>query len=195
MQKPSGYDTAKAETFGEFKGLSDGPKICVIINAYTSETASLPPKPKIVFELDISSGEEKSFFAKKMLKSEKTEYAKVHQCTEGPSTPYFKGRIAAIEHSNPGYKFDWNENSLRGKLVGCMFQLEEYVSSSGEVKTISKPQWFFSIDKIAEQKTPSVKKLPPNTNMAPSRSQSNSFSDGTPFPTEPNDESDLPWKT
>jgi hypothetical protein len=31
MQKPSGYDTAKAETFGEFKGLSDGPKICVII--------------------------------------------------------------------------------------------------------------------------------------------------------------------
>lgn len=38
----------------------------------------------------------------------------------------FKGMTTAFERSNPGYRWDWNENSLAGKTVGILFRNEEY---------------------------------------------------------------------
>lgn len=38
----------------------------------------------------------------------------------------FKGMTTAFERSNPGYQWDWNENSLVGKTVGILFRNEEY---------------------------------------------------------------------
>lgn len=38
----------------------------------------------------------------------------------------FKGLIMSIEKSNPGYVFDWNENSLVGKQIGVLFRNEEW---------------------------------------------------------------------
>lgn len=38
----------------------------------------------------------------------------------------FKGMTTAFERSNPGYQWDWNENSLAGKTVGILFRNEEY---------------------------------------------------------------------
>lgn len=38
----------------------------------------------------------------------------------------FKGMTTSFERSNPGYQWDWNENSLAGKTVGILFRNEEY---------------------------------------------------------------------
>ena len=46
---------------------------------------------------------------------------------------YFKAMITAIEESSPGYKWNWDEQSLVGKKVGCLFRDEawEYNGNSG----------------------------------------------------------------
>lgn len=38
----------------------------------------------------------------------------------------FKGMVTSFEKSNPGYKFDWVETSLVGKMVGILFRNEEW---------------------------------------------------------------------
>ena len=38
----------------------------------------------------------------------------------------FKGFVTAFERSNPGYRWDWNENSLAGKTIGIMYRNEEW---------------------------------------------------------------------
>lgn len=42
------------------------------------------------------------------------------------SSSYFKAMITAIEESNPGYTWDWNEQSLVGKTAGCLMRSEEW---------------------------------------------------------------------
>lgn len=39
---------------------------------------------------------------------------------------FFKGAITAIEESNPGYHFNFDERTLTDKLVGIIFREEEY---------------------------------------------------------------------
>lgn len=55
----------------------------------------------------------------------------------------FKATIEAIEDSNPGYHWDWDESKLRGKKVGCLFRLEEWEYKG---KTGKKAQAFKFID-------------------------------------------------
>lgn len=38
----------------------------------------------------------------------------------------FNTNIVAIEDSNPGFFFDWDETKLKGKLVGALFNNKEY---------------------------------------------------------------------
>ena len=62
--------------------------------------------------------------------------------------------ITAIEHSNPGFHFNWddpqNERTLTGKLVGVVFGEEEYLNDKNEKKKATKPFWMCSVDKIRE---------------------------------------------
>lgn len=45
---------------------------------------------------------------------------------EGNTNPRFKGLITAIEKSNPGYVWNWNEQTLAKKKVGFVFGEKEY---------------------------------------------------------------------
>ena len=47
----------------------------------------------------------------------------------------FKAFIEAVERSNEGFVWDWNERGLVGKWVGIVTREEEYTSNSGELKT------------------------------------------------------------
>lgn len=184
MQKPNDWDSVQPQQFGASTGLTAGPKICKIVKCYSGETKEY--KEKIVFELDIASGEEKGYFSKLSEKLGEPKFAQVHQCTDGASTPYFKGRIKAIEESNQGFTFNFDEKSLVGKFVGCMFQIEEYINKNGEPREIAKPQWFFPVGKIAEQKTPAPKA---NNKAHGAPAELGTFSDGVPLPNE----QDLPF--
>lgn len=59
----------------------------------------------------------------------------------------FGNMIACIEESNEGYIWDWNEESLKNKLVGLVFGNEEY-SFNGFEGWKAKPQYFISCDDV-----------------------------------------------
>lgn len=42
----------------------------------------------------------------------------------------FNGAIWAIEESNPGYAWNWDEKNLKDKIVGVLFRNEEWRSNS-----------------------------------------------------------------
>ena len=75
--------------------------------------------------------------------------------------PFFKAFITAVEESNSGYRFDDNEETLKGKLVGLVIGQEEYRKLDG---TIGK-RWYInqvrSIQAIKSGKfaVPEFKKL------------------------------------
>lgn len=57
----------------------------------------------------------------------------------GSTNPRFKGLIAAIERSNSGYKWDWNEAGLKGKVLGVVFGEEEIIGQrDGQLHVIVK---------------------------------------------------------
>ena len=43
----------------------------------------------------------------------------------------FKGFIKSVEESNPGYVWNWDESTLKGKKVGLILQEEEFVPTGG----------------------------------------------------------------
>lgn len=59
----------------------------------------------------------------------------------------FKGVVAAIEDSNPGYHWDWDETKLKGKKVGCIFRNEEWEWAEKTGFT-ARPFKFIAVDKI-----------------------------------------------
>lgn len=50
----------------------------------------------------------------------------------------FKGFISAIEKSNPGYVWDWDEKSLIGKKVGLVLGPDTYIGMDGSEKVKMK---------------------------------------------------------
>lgn len=46
----------------------------------------------------------------------------------------FKAFTVAVESSNPGYKWDWKEDKLAGKIFGAVLGYEEYESDRGEIR-------------------------------------------------------------
>lgn len=60
----------------------------------------------------------------------------------------FKTFISSIEKSNPGYKFDWDEQSFVGLVIGGIFNMREYKKDDGSVNTIINFARACSVDTI-----------------------------------------------
>ena len=48
---------------------------------------------------------------------------------------FFKGFISSVEHSNPNYKWGWDEKTLVGKTFGVILGEEEYRKRDGNIGT------------------------------------------------------------
>ncbi len=74
---------------------------------------------------------------------------------------FFKGFITAVEKSNPGYHWDWDEKKLIGKNVIAVFGDEEYEDKNGNIKIGTKLVEFRSLEAYKEGKitVPPLKKL------------------------------------
>lgn len=61
----------------------------------------------------------------------------------------FKGLVTSIEKSNPGYTWNWDERTLKGKLLGIIFRNEqwEYNEKSGWAV---RPWRACSVDTVAD---------------------------------------------
>lgn len=157
LTKPQNYEqTAAIEGGGET--LQPGGYICKILRV--QERMSRGGNPMFVFEFDIAQGNRAGFFKRKYENSSKMNAnakwgGSLYQSVSSDyGVGRLKGMITAIEHSNPGFHFNWddpqNERTLTGKLVGVVFGEEEYLNDKNEKKKATKPFWMCSADKIRE---------------------------------------------
>lgn len=132
MEPIKGYE--KAEVLGQREKLPVGGYVLKIhevgIDKYDWGSVF-----KIAF--DISEGEYKGFFKKDFAAqpNDQKKWRGVLRMTipSGDGTSQddfniskFKTNIRAIEESNSGFKWDWDENKLVGKSVGAIFRDAEY---------------------------------------------------------------------
>lgn len=61
----------------------------------------------------------------------------------------FKGFVTAVEESNRGYKWDWNEKSLAKKEIGILFRNEEW-EYEGKTGWAVRPFRAISVDSVED---------------------------------------------
>lgn len=95
----------------------------------------------------------------------------------------FKATTEAIEDSNPGYHWDWNEAALKGKKVGCLFRNEEW-DYNGKHGWKAQPFKFISVDKIRSGKftVPKDKPLAVGSSTSTSPANTNASIDDEDLP-------------
>jgi len=59
----------------------------------------------------------------------------------------FKGMVTSFEESNPGYRWNWDENSLVGKTVGILYRNEQW-EYNGKGGWAAKPLRCMSAQKV-----------------------------------------------
>lgn len=76
---------------------------------------------------------------------------------------FFKAFVNAVEDSNSGFAWDWDEAKLKGKLIGVVFREIEKQSQRGTVYTVTNADSICSVEaaragtvKIPERKLLSV---------------------------------------
>jgi hypothetical protein len=163
MQKPTNYDETQAFT-GEFKTITPGGHICKIVQANVSKTTN-SDKEVLVILFDIIEGDCKDYyqeqFAKKYATNPNAKWQGVYrQLTEGNSLKFFKGMLTAIENSNPGYQWNWDEKTLKGKLFGGVFGQEEFQKQDGSIGLTTKCRFIRSVEQVRKGvEVPEIKRL------------------------------------
>ncbi len=155
MKKYSGYDSTEAAT-GEFEKLEPGGKICKILKVEVEDGKPYGSLMRIYFDIEESVIESEKGFYARLYKSmkEKNSAAKwlgmYYETIREDDLRFFKGMITSIEKSNPPYKWNWDEKTLKGKCFGGVFGEEEYLDNKGEVRTSVKCMSIRSVDSILE---------------------------------------------
>lgn len=174
MQPIEGFNEAPAYT-GEILTLPSGLYKCVI--KQVSVVKDQKGREQIAILFDIADGEWKGFYqkqfdARKQTSSDAKWGGIYKQLTHDASLPFFKGIIASVEKSNSGYKWDWNEKGLSGKIFGGVFGREEFLDSNNEKRMATKCVQIRSLDGIKDAKIPEDKLLTAETNVNPANAQS-----------------------
>ena len=155
MNATRNWDTAPAYT-GEGERLPPGGYECRIIGARIETDHN---GEKLALQLEIDAGEYKGFARRMYDRRANGGFSGTNKwpliatqftlTREGDTNPYFKGLITAIEASNPGYKWDWNEAGLRGKAIGYLFREEEFIGmQDGAVRTTVRPFQARSVESV-----------------------------------------------
>lgn len=164
MKKPQNWEEVEAsEEFGEYETLNLGGHVVEIKRA--SEYVSMSSgNTSFKVEVDIADGEQKGFFRKQYDNDTRADKKWSNNAIKYISlkeefVSMFKGFIKIVENSNPGYKWNFDEETLKNKKLVGVFGLEEYQDNDGNVKTSTRLTQFRSLDKLSEVKIPKVKLL------------------------------------
>ena len=145
MRKISNWDEIE-EYAGGGESLPIGPKFCKI-----TDVDDIQGKSYLIVYFDIASGEFAGWYDG-IEKRTGRRYGFINRSYKDTALGFFKAFITAVEKSNPGYKWDWNEKSLIGKAIVVNYREEEYISKDGDVKKNVKPFEFRSIQAMKEGK-------------------------------------------
>lgn len=158
IKKFNSYATTKA--YSDYQQLPKGGYVLRIMGAVTAESAY---GQYVKISCDIAEGEYKDFFANEYRNQQKED--KKWHCNyllnvpnddgseqDGWTARRFKTVIEALETSNPGYHFDWDETKFKGKLIGGLFNYREYETSNGDVRSATNLAQLCEVEKIRSGK-------------------------------------------
>lgn len=158
IKRFNNYETTKA--YGDIQTLPKGGYVLKIMGA---EVCSNTIGQYVKISCDVAEGDFANFFANDY-KNQQTEDKK-WRCNyllnipnddgsekDGWTKRRFKTVIEALEESNPGYHFDWDEKKFKGKLIGGLFNEREYQANDGSVKRATNLAQMCNIDKIRSGK-------------------------------------------
>lgn len=153
MQEIKNWKDVKASE--DFERLTAGGYVCIIMQAEDE-----PNKQYLKIQYDIAEGDHKDHWANT---SERFGWwgGDFYRSYKQSAVGMFKGFTNAVEGSNPGYTWNWDEKSLKGKLVGIVLGEEEYTGNDGSVKTRLKVRSVKTVADIREGKfrVPPLKRL------------------------------------
>lgn len=150
---------------------------------------------KLEIAFDIAEGDYKGFYQNdfdaqqnedKRWKGVLRQYIPTDDGSENDNRTkaYFKTMIEAVEDSNDGYHWDWDEKKLKGKIVGCVFRNEEW-EFNGMTGWRTAPFKFIQADLVREGKF----KLPKDKPLANKSTIPTGFTELDVI----NDDEDLPF--
>ena len=164
MKKIDNWDNIEAKGMEDFKALPIGAYECKIINAVENHNEQ-SGKTTLKVMVDIASGEYKDYFKKRYDSNTAIDRKWDNNATkflafEGENTSFFKGFITIVENSNVGYKWNWEESTLRDKKLVGVFQYEQYEKQDGTKALKVRLTKFRSLDKLGKiEVSDSVKML------------------------------------
>lgn len=168
-------DLTNIQAAGEYTKLQPGGYICQI-----TKVEDFSEKEYLKIEYDIADGEFKKYFKEL---SEKFNFwgGNFIRSYKDSALPFFKAFTTAVEESNRGYNFDYDEHKLVGKYIGLILGEEEYISKDGELKTRLYVSGTRSVDTIRKGtfKVPELKRL--ELQPQPQQSDNQITDDDLPF--------------
>jgi hypothetical protein len=149
-------DYDKVSGYGNYKALPKGAYVMKIMGAKVQQNSI---GQYVEISMDIAEGEYANFYADSY-RSNKNENKK-WGCKyllnvpnddgtekDGWTKRKFKTFTEALEESNAGYHFDWDETKFKGKLIGGLFHIEEYERNDGKIAQSTKIKNVCSVDKL-----------------------------------------------
>ena len=149
-------DYNETQAYTDFQQL---PKDGYVLRIMGAEVCENSKGEYIKISCDLAEGEYKDFYANEY-RNQQQEDKKWH-CNyllnvpnddgseqDGWTKRRFKTVIAALEDSNPGYHFDWDEKKFKGKLVGGLFNEREYEANDRTVKRTTNLAQMCAVEKI-----------------------------------------------
>ena len=171
MKPVNNWDQVKAAS--DRQQLPKGGYVCRIMNSeIKTYNGTKGTFERLEISIDVAEGEFKDFYAadyrgqnqedKKWrgglrLYVPKDDGSDMDEWTKSK----LKAATNAVEDSNQGYHWDWNEAGLKGKLVGCLIRNEEW-EYNGRTGWNTKPFKFVPVSDIKNGKFEIPKDKPLN---------------------------------
>ena len=183
-----------------------GGYVAQIVSALYTETRNRAPMLEI--RLEIAEGEYKGIFKSKVQSAGTWSNAGTLRLVlpEDPNASpddwrlqRLKGLITAAEESNPGYAWNDDERTLRGRFIGILYRDEEFIGQDGNKHISAKPAFPCSAARIrsGDFTIPRPKLLQENAQAHPatytSVPQDAGFGDFVPVDTTITGDKDLPF--
>ena len=112
-----------------YKGPEAGGYIATITSAVDNED-----KQYLLIGLDIADGIFKGYY-KDLFERAGFWGLNSYRSYKPKARGFFKAFIEAVEKSNDGFTWQWNESDLINLTVGIIIGLEDYIGNDGKIKT------------------------------------------------------------